>query len=192
MYGITIHFHAPEFGTHYVHQSKERDANEYHVMLTLSWNSWTLTKDKYDKPVYDDDKILKYERHFAGDHWQIIQPVKNVKKQLWMTESAASAAGTDPKKSQNHQKLALAEPKRLSFTFGAEYATAGQERAEGFRKSNASSANTAATAPNKAKDLHRDAMDAPKPLAFSDSATDKSDPVSVQFMLREVSGSSPT
>ena len=98
LYGITLHCHAPECSSSVrIHQGDEQDANEYHLLQTLSWKAWTVI-EKTD-PI-TKKKTISYERNYIGDHWQLLEPAS---KKLQCAEvsqtkgnpaSAVSAAAT--------------------------------------------------------------------------------------------------
>jgi hypothetical protein len=104
MYDITIHCHAPECrNTIEAFQSSSRDAQEYHMLQTYSWNTWKKveTRDPKSKIVI----TTTYEHDYAGDHWQLLEPTKSTRrgKMLQFDDcppSAASTASTAQKSSQ--------------------------------------------------------------------------------------------
>ena len=100
LYDVAIHAHAPESRNSIVtFKGNTRNANEYHMLQTYSWKTWGLvvTKDPETAVV-----TTFYERNYAGDHWQILEPSSNcrpIKKLLFESEpaTAASAASTAPR-----------------------------------------------------------------------------------------------
>jgi hypothetical protein len=134
LYNVTIHCHAPESRKEIqTFKCSNPDANEYHVLLTFSWKSWILDRNK-------DPKIKaepSYNRHWAGDHWQVLEAsaggmqsgsntgaskkLEFGPKQEHLPASGASAAATSLKPSTaraaqvDAEKFQKQAPTKLTF-----------------------------------------------------------------------------
>jgi hypothetical protein len=133
LYGITVHCIAPESNRSEVtHKGDGKNAKQYRMLQTLSWNTWAEVKTFHEK---EKVTTTSYKRKYSGDHWQLLQPAAEeqplVASAGWMQSgskkgasmkleferlpaSGASAAATAPKQvdAKKIQKLA---PMRLAF-----------------------------------------------------------------------------
>jgi hypothetical protein len=159
MYGITVHCIAPESNpTVPFPKGDGKSTKQYYLLQTLSWNTWSQIKTYNSKK---QEYTISYERNYAGDHWQLLEPAFNELPcvEVFQTQkipaSASSAAATAPK--QPGLRAARIAPQTLTF--------------DDSEKSAAPERHTASPS-----------------LKLGASATEENYPASVNFMLREVSG----
>ena len=112
LYGITLHCNAPESnGSVVTHRGDGKDANQYHMLHTLSWETWTEVQTFDEK---EQVTTTSYERSYLGDHWQLLQPASEVQPRgKGNAASASSAAATAPK--HQRQMIARVAPQQLDF-----------------------------------------------------------------------------
>ena len=159
MYGITVHCIAPESNANELFQKGDgKRTKQYYMLQTLSWNTWSQIKTYNSKK---QEYTISYERNYAGDHWQLLEPAFNelqcveVLQTKTIPASASSAAATAPK--QPRPRAATIAPQTLKFNDSEKNATPERHT----------------VSPS---------------FTLGASTTEENHPASVNFMLREVSG----